>query len=183
MFNTGGPAILRSHPYIGSNGIDEEQIFILRLDCAVNEASVLNSVYFQIPGVGEKVGVRILKGTERASKLKAVSWMKETADSPLLVLQAKRRFPNEAKIELIWGKEASALTGLHNDEDEMLSFKVRPVFHLTVECQRINADAPCLPITPVNLDFNAPVAWSQARLIYILLAGWQQAPPRPKTVG
>jgi alpha-2-macroglobulin len=164
IFHTGGPSIHRSRPYDGNPYIDEEQIFVLMLDCPANEASVLNSVYFKISGIMEKVGVRVIKGQTRANLLKTVRSFKETPDSPILLLQAKRRFPNGAQVELIWSKDVPSRTGLHNDEDQALSFKVRPVFSAEVSCQRVNADAPCIPITPVELSFSAPVAWNKIKL-------------------
>ena len=39
----------------------------------------------------------------------------------------------------------------------MLAFTVRPSFTVKLTCQRINKDAACLPITPITVDFNAPV--------------------------
>jgi alpha-2-macroglobulin len=176
-FHTGGPSVIRSEPYNGSHYIDEEQTFLLVLDCPAAEESVLKSVYFQVSGLGEKVGVRIIKGQLRATLLKARRYIKETPDRPILLLQAKRRFPNEADVELIWSKEVPSSAGLHNEEDQKFSFKVRPIFSIKVECQRVNANAPCLPIAPVELSFTAPVAWNKIKQAYLQDPGGKKYSP------
>jgi uncharacterized protein YfaS (alpha-2-macroglobulin family) len=180
-FNTGGPTIQHAHPYEGNSGIDEEQIFILTLDCLPDEASVLRSVHFRISGIGERVGASIIKGQARTDLLKNVRYIRENPDTPLLLLQAKRRFPNASKVELVWSRDVPSLSGLRNEQDQTLSFEVRPVFRARVECERINADAPCIPITPVLLDFTSPVAWNKVKQVVLEEPGGKKHfPVRPK---
>jgi uncharacterized protein YfaS (alpha-2-macroglobulin family) len=162
-FHTGGPAVRTSRPWEGSPRIDEEQVFILSLDCDPDEASVLESVHFRVAGIGERVGVRVIKGAERAAVLGAVRGVREQPDAPLLLLEARRRFPNGARVALVWGREVRSASGLTSEADRVLAFQVRPVFRASVECRRVNADAPCLPMTPLRLEFTAPVAWSSLR--------------------
>ena len=176
-FNTGGPSIGRSSPRDGADRIDEEQAFLILLDCPADEATVLNSVYFQISGIEEKVGVRIIKGQARANLLKVMRSTKGAPDNMILLLQARRRLPNEAKVELVWSKDVSSVSGLHSEQSQMLSFEVRAEFRATIECQRVNASAPCIPITPVRLDFNAPVAWSKAQQAVLKESGGKKHTP------
>ena len=63
-FSTGGPAIVRSEPYDGSV-ITEDQAFLLALDAAATVESIETSVYCDIDGVNEKVGVKVLPNKER----------------------------------------------------------------------------------------------------------------------
>jgi uncharacterized protein YfaS (alpha-2-macroglobulin family) len=162
-FHTGGPSIKNSRPWDGETRIDEEQIFALQLDCPADEASVRNQIYFDVSGIGEKVGVQIIKGQSRTAILKTIRYLKDTPDSPVLLLQARRRFPNEADVQLVWSRQLRSASGLQNEEDQTLTFKVRPAFRAQVECERVNASAPCIPIRPVELNFSSPVAWSQVR--------------------
>ncbi len=67
-FSTGGPAILETLPYEGAL-IDEEQIFVLGLDAAASEASVLAHAYCDVHGVTERVPVRMVQGEERKTLL------------------------------------------------------------------------------------------------------------------
>ena len=69
-FSTGGPAIVESYPYDGSQ-IDEEQVFMLGLDAPAVEQTVLAKAYCDVQGISEKVGVRIIAGEERAALLKS----------------------------------------------------------------------------------------------------------------
>jgi alpha-2-macroglobulin len=176
-FNTGGPSIKNSRPWDGSPQIDEEQIFLLQLDGPADEASVLKSVFFEVEGIGEKIGVRIIKGKARTDLLKAMRSIKETPDTPLLLLQANRRFSNNAKIQLIWSKDVLSPTGLRNEADQILSFSVRPVFRAKVECQRVNAGAPCIPITPVEIVFTSPAPWSKVRQVTLEEPGGKKYSP------
>ena len=63
-FSTGGPAIVQSEPYDGSQ-ISEDQAFLLALDAAATKDSVEKNVFCDIDGVNEKVGVKILPPAER----------------------------------------------------------------------------------------------------------------------
>jgi hypothetical protein len=64
-FTTGGPAIRRSLPYEGA-AIDENQVFILALDAPATDASIDANVWCSAEGIGERIGVRVLQGDEKA---------------------------------------------------------------------------------------------------------------------
>ncbi|MCC7202515.1 MAG: hypothetical protein IT393_07650 [Nitrospirae bacterium] len=68
-FSTGGPSIIYSEPREGSD-INEDQVFLLKLDAQPVEESVLSNVRCSIEGIDERVGVRILKDKEREEILK-----------------------------------------------------------------------------------------------------------------
>jgi len=91
-FTTGGPAIRRSNPYEGGGGsIDEEQVFILALDAEAKESTVLERAFCSVDGIAEKIGVRIIKGSDREELLKAQGKKGETYDDIIKRLLAKRR--------------------------------------------------------------------------------------------
>ncbi len=69
-FSTGGPAVIRSAPYQGSN-IDERQIFILGLDAPADRKSVLEHAWCGAQGLNEKIGVRLVEGRTRQQILAA----------------------------------------------------------------------------------------------------------------
>jgi hypothetical protein len=62
-----------------------------------------------------------------------------------------------------WGKGITAASGVPNEQDQVLAFKVRPQFTAEFHCERQSRRAACLPITPMRLRFSAPIAWEQAR--------------------
>ncbi|MGI8785636.1 MAG: alpha-2-macroglobulin family protein [Acidobacteriota bacterium] len=162
-FSTGGPSILSANPYEGSEGVDEEQIFLLELDAEPIESSVLSNVFFAVEGIAERVGVRILTGERREQLLKSLPRYERDKKGPLLLLQARQRFPVGAKISLVWGKGVTSKSGVANDGDQTLPFKTRSAFIATFHCQRENAEAECIPLTPMRLTFAAAVPWSKIR--------------------
>jgi hypothetical protein len=160
-FSTGGPAVLRSSPWQGATSIDEEQAFLLLLDAEPTEASVLAHVYFAVEGLAERIGVRLVTGADRERILKT-RW-REAPPGPVIVLQARQRLPDRAKVRLVWGTGVAAATGVANDQDQTLQFQVRGPFVVTLRCEREHAQAHCLPITPIRATFSGPVPWERAR--------------------
>ena len=156
-FSTGGPAIISSRPYEGSTHIDEEQIFILQLDGDATEPSVLSSAAFTVEGIGNPIGVRIVSGEERDAILKASFRYMGKPPAHLVLLQCKQRFPAGAKVNLVWGRGITSLTGVTSEQDQVLPFVVRTPFVATFHCQRENAQEDCIPITPMRISFSAPV--------------------------
>jgi uncharacterized protein YfaS (alpha-2-macroglobulin family) len=189
-FNTGGPAILRSFPYEGSHYIDEEQAFLLQLDAAADEASILANTSFSVDGIEEAVGVRIVKGEARRKLLTLgpgrglirlprnargerdtleFRRKKDAADDPrVVVLQAKQRFPAGADVQLVWGSGIRSLTGVATTSPQELAFRTRPPFRLTFTCDREDPKGPCLPMLPMSVNFSAPVSLKLARQVTLV---------------
>jgi len=161
-FSTGGPAIKESIPNQGDEGIDEDQVFVLRLDAEPNRDSVLQQVSFSVEGLPEGVGIRLVEGKERekileSSRARWISRDLKTSGHSLLLLQSRQRFPHKAKVNLVWGRGVLSKTGVATERDQVLPFKTRDAFSVSFRCQRENPRAACLPITPMALDFSAPV--------------------------
>jgi alpha-2-macroglobulin len=170
-FTTGGPAIKRSNPYEGGQ-IDEEQVFILALDAEAKEESVLEHASCSVEGVTERIGIRIIKGNDRDELLKSqgqrflYGLSREGAKHfPFLVVQCKQRFPNGAKMQLLWGKGIESPSGVPTSADQKLTYRVRDPFKVEFTCSRENEKADCIPILPFDLYFSAPVAREHAEMI------------------
>jgi alpha-2-macroglobulin len=180
-FSTGGPAILSTHPYEGDESIDEEQIFILELDGPPDEASLRANVHFAVEGVGERIEVRVVTGNRRRQILDQANhpyrYRGEQPARDLLLLQARRKFPQAARVELIWGSGVSSKSGIRNREAQSLSFKTRPPFLAEFHCERENATAGCIPLTPMSVRFTAPIAVEKAREIVLRGAEGRQWDP------
>jgi uncharacterized protein YfaS (alpha-2-macroglobulin family) len=178
-FSTGGPAIRVSQPYEGSERIDEDQIFILELDCPATEASVLSNASFSVEGIASRVGVRTVTGAEREEILQSQRYLRYRRIAPedVLLIQARQRFPAGSIVGLVWGRGISSRSGVATEEDQILPFVTRPAFQATFHCQRENAEADCLPITPMRLSFSAPVAWADVRKAVIRGPGGKQWQP------
>jgi hypothetical protein len=166
--STGGPAILRSVPYEGSPAIDEQQAFVLFVDAPPLKGTVASNVSFAIEGVPQRVESRLVVGTRRDAILKTLG--RQVRDPKfVVVLEAKQRFPNGAKVSLVWGRGVSATTGVATERDQTLPFVVRQAFTAEFHCGREKPRAPCIPVTPMTLAFSAPIAWDRAK--HVALAG------------
>nr|WP_245638589.1 MG2 domain-containing protein [Hydrogenophaga palleronii] len=157
-FNTGGPFVQQVRPGTSSR-IDEEQYFVLRLNGAATTASVQSRVWCAVEGLGERVPVRLIEGRERTELLKANGWEQPAAKEPLryVTLACNRRFTPDSKVAIVFGQGVATPSGVPNAVERRLEFQVREAFTVGFSCERENAQAACLPIRPMTLNFSAPV--------------------------
>ena len=177
-FSTGGPAILSSMPSAGSESIEEEQAFVLNLDAEATESSILAHAGFSIEGLPQRAGVRLMTGAARDAILK--TFWRGALSEHVVVLQARQRFPSGTKVNLVWGEGIAAASGVATGQDQVLEFQTRPAFTAELRCERVNARADCIPLTPMRLRFSAPVSWEQAQRINLIgpdQRRWSPAPP------
>jgi len=175
-FDTGGPAILESYPGSGET-IDAEQAFLLKLDAAPTAASVERGASFAVDGIAERIGVRFLDGDARAQIL--ARWDVAKDDANAVVLAARQRFPDGAGVRLLWGAGIATAAGAATSEDQTLDFTVREPFTAEMRCQRENARAGCIPLTPIVLRFSAPVPWSEASRVTLAAPDGRQSKAVP----
>jgi alpha-2-macroglobulin len=184
-FDTGGPAIRGSWPQEGAEQIDSEQVFILALDAQARPQSVVANTACAVENLAERIPVELLTGSERDAVLAQrralgyayfrILW-KSGADSvervaaqdlrdserDLVVLRCRRSLPPDTPVQLIWGRNIAAASGIVTTQDQLLSFRTRPAFSVRMECERVNAAAPCLPLRPLRVVFSAPVPRGKA---------------------
>jgi hypothetical protein len=177
-FSTGGPAIESSLPGDGTERIEEEQAFVLGLNGEAMRESVLAHAGFEVDGVAERVGVELIEGEARDKLVAELPyWLRP--EGPTVVLKARQAFPNKAKVRLVWGAGIASTSGALTEQDQVLEFKVRPLFTVKVSCERENPKADCIPLTPIEVRFSAPVAWDQAQ--QVVLEGPNATAQKPKT--
>lgn len=162
-FNTGGPFVQQVRPGPSSR-IDEEQYFVLRLNGAATTTSLQSQVWCAVEGLGERVPIRLVEGKDRSSLLKAQGWDKLEAKEPqrYVTLACNRRFTPDTKVSLVYGKGVATPSGIANAVEKRFDFQVREAFTVGFSCERENAQAACLPIRPMTLNFSAPVPRKQA---------------------
>ena len=167
-FSIAGPRVLWSLPR-ATDVVDEDQVFVLMLNAAAQPESVLTHARCEIQGIHEQVPVERLRGGERARLLAQLKPLLDSmssawesgaaADDPRLeVLRCGRTLPANAKFDLVWGAGLSTPSGQGNSAEQRLGFSARDHFSARMRCQRENARSGCMPLTPVSLDFSAPVA-------------------------
>jgi uncharacterized protein YfaS (alpha-2-macroglobulin family) len=192
-FDTGGPALRDSLPESGDEGIDEQQVFILAPDGPVKPESVLAHARCEVSGIAEQVPVEWVAGEEREKilgqrRLLGYSYHRllerndespaelegealRQAESSLAVLRCRRAFPPEAEVRLVWGSGIESAGGVATVEDQVFSYKVRPAFRAEFTCQRVNAQADCVPLAALSLSFNSPVRADDLNRIRMVSAG------------
>lgn len=163
-FSTGGPAIIRSDPYEGRH-LDEEQIFILKLDADAVEESIVKNASCVIDQTNERMGIKIIKDGLRDEILKSRYRGRVEGLGPIVLLQCGRRLPNSKAMGLVWGKGITSISGVATTEDQKLAFYVRDPFKAEFSCMRENPDAGCVPLGAMGLYFNAPLKWETAQKI------------------
>lgn len=164
-FNSGGPFVRSIQPSPDTR-IDEEQFFILQLSGPATLASLQANMWCTADGVGERLAVRLVSGKDRDALLASQDLEEQAAHDPLsfVTLACNRRLTPGAKVTLVYGKGVASpgaigvAKGVVNSVESRFVFKVREPFASNLTCERENAQSACLPIRPLRLSFNAPVA-------------------------
>jgi uncharacterized protein YfaS (alpha-2-macroglobulin family) len=170
--STGGPSIRQTQPYEGSR-IEPEAYFVLFLDAPASRESVLKNAYFVVSGIQERVPLEMVSTAEQDKILQksGVSyWLNarpaETKDS-FLVVKAKRRFPESATVELVWGAgiTTAAKGGLGTTQDQRIRFAVIDPFRAEFQCGRENEQAQCNPMQEMFVRFTRDITAAVAKQV------------------
>lgn len=153
-FSTGGPAVLSTEPWTGGE-VDEEQAFVLFVDAEPTLASVLEHVWFSVDSFPERIGARLVEGAERDAIVATLDASQRT--QPMVIVQARQRFPSGATVILNWGQGIAGHSGVTTSSTQPFPFEVRKPFTATFSCLRENAKADCIPVSPFRLTFSAAV--------------------------
>ncbi len=186
-FSTGAPAVVSLQPSPGSR-IEEDQHFLVQLTGAVDPASVARHAWCEAEGVGERLALRIVDGTLREQVLRRQAGAPRARDAAamqarVLLLACQRPFAPEARVRLVWGAGITGLASsgqapLASRQTQQWQWQVRPRFLAEFSCERENAAAPCLPLRPLTLRFNAPVPREQAAAVRLVPAGAAALSPK-----
>ena len=163
-FQTGGPAVVRIHPSI-SQLLDEEQVFLLLQNGPVDNASLVANVWCETAGVQERIPVKLVAGAVRDALVKRFE--PNAPPERLTALQCAQRLPNEAAVQLVWGKGVSTpgANGVARSDAQTFKYAVRRAFSASFSCARENAQAACGPLSPLRLSLSAPVARALAQKV------------------
>ncbi|WP_206957054.1 alpha-2-macroglobulin family protein [Trinickia acidisoli] len=162
-FQTGGPFVQRIEPYGGQ--IEENQAFLLYLNGPATDASVLEHIWCESSSLGNRIPVKDVDASTRKALLKNFDLQKEAAR--VLTLQCQQALPSGTKAQLVYGKGVASPSGIANDVERRFDFSVRNPFAVNFTCERENAKAPCTPLRPLRLEFNAPISRADAEKVRI----------------
>ncbi len=201
-FDTGGPSVRASFPREGWEEVDEQQVFLLKLDAVADPASIGRHAHCVVDGLREKIPVDVLTGSERERMLAERSslgyayyqllWKSgqssgarvrdrslEAAEAAIAVVRCRRNLPPATQLRLVWGAGIATANGIATTADQSLAFRVRPAFTVRVECSRANADAGCLPMHAIRVVFGTPVPRASALAVRLRFADGTELAPSP----
>ncbi|MES2854757.1 MAG: MG2 domain-containing protein, partial [Bdellovibrionota bacterium] len=163
-FTTGMPSISRIHPGEYQELVTE-QAFVIQLDGEVDAAAVLQSVEIMVEGIQSRIPVAIVSGSDSTRILEQTGYLEEAKLKKAYVIQAVRAFPEDKKIRIRWlGSE------------RVFEYKTRPPFKATLNCERENANSPCIPISAVSIQLSSEIRVKDARN-FLLRSGSQVFKP------
>ncbi|MFT4193272.1 alpha-2-macroglobulin family protein [Ottowia sp.] len=158
QFHTGGPFVQRIAPGT-SQRIEEDQVFVLRLNGPATAQSAQASIWCAVDGLGERVPIQPVEGEARAGLLKALGLGQDAAREPqrILSFRCARRLTPASRVQVVYGKGVATPSGIASHIERRFAFQVREPFTASLSCERENAQAACMPIRPIELRFSAPV--------------------------
>ncbi len=177
-FDTGGPAIVDERPYDGDGEIDADQAFVLILDTAVKESTILAHAGFAVEGMPQRISAKFPSPTDRQVILNRFKKMIDKR--PVVILESKQRFPDKANISLIWGVGIESSTGVATSQDQTLKFVTRKAFQAKFQCDRENAKAGCIPLLDMTVLFSAPIKAALAQQVAMVAPDGTRLSPEIK---
>lgn len=164
---TGGPRITRSRPYEGSE-VEEEQHFVLTLNGPVDFETVESNAYCIVQGLAERVPLKLLR---RDPLLKPDGSMPRGMSAvpagQSLTVACQRPLPADRTVTLVWGKGISAAGAVARKTDQRLQFRTRAPFAASFSCERTQPTEPCIPLSSMRVEFNAPIARATAERLVL----------------
>lgn len=164
-FSTGEADILSQLPSEGES-IDPEQVFVFFMDGPVSAQVIQQKAFFVIAGLGDKIPVVLVTGSEQQKILqaafKANRWTEflskknneVQSSKPLVTLKAARPFPFGGKVTFSWPRPRE--------------FQVQEDFRAQFSCTREKPEQPCLPLLNLSLNFTASFSHKQGNEVFLL---------------
>ena len=201
-FHTGGPAVRDSLPSEGHSAIDDEQWFLLAFDAPVDTASLERGGWCEAKGINERIALKVLDDAETRKLVEAHKEYafrlyraylkgrrpipiaqfkiedKRWKELPVLGVRCTRKLPAGAEMAIVIGDSVATKSGIQRGTPQRLAYSVREPFRVKFTCERASKDAACLPVTPMRLEFSAPVARDKAAGIRLKTErGWTSIEP------
>jgi uncharacterized protein YfaS (alpha-2-macroglobulin family) len=155
-FSTGMPDVVNIQPHEG-NVIHEDQAFILRLNQNLDPKQLVQWVSFFVHGVVEPIPAQIIAASDRERILKSYGSQEDIQDGRVVIVQAKRPFPYEAKVTVVWGADGS----------RKFQYPVRKDFSAQLNCERESPEKGCVPLGNMSLSFSGSISRAQAKKIQL----------------
>lgn len=199
VIDTGGPSVRAMLPTQG-NTIEEDQVFVVATNVAVDRASVAANAYCAVNGIGEKIPADLLRSDvpgkllaglgkdnwqvsnflEQAglgSELPAAGPARAAALKTVLALKCRRPLPPGHDVAVVWPANIMG-GGRASGRVQRFDFQVRDAFTARFECSRTNPRAGCNPVEPAYVRFSAPIPLEKAKAIRVTLPDGSELTPK-----
>lgn len=182
-FNTGGPAVEDTRPF-EFGPLDEDTVLAVRVSAMVEKSSISRHVKLVAEGIASPILVTPFEPSQ--VQIERIFRYDDTLKSAykarrVVFLRPSTTLPPGRKVSLFWGAGVrSAESGIATQRTQELTFQVRSPFQYRVECPRENARSGCVPLSPLDLVFNAEVSWEKASQIKLIQEGSQAEEKRPQ---
>ncbi|MCE1183198.1 MAG: MG2 domain-containing protein [Rhodocyclales bacterium] len=147
------PRPWRIQPAAGSD-IEEDAAFVINPGSTLDPASVENNLWCEADAIGQRIPARPVTPSQRDELLKQLRSFGPQA----LIVSCAEKLPAGSRMKLVWGAGIRAANGTPSEKEESFIYRVREAFKATLSCEREKANAPCSPLSPITLNFNAPFA-------------------------
>jgi uncharacterized protein YfaS (alpha-2-macroglobulin family) len=162
-FSTGPLAIKRTWPSEGDS-IDEEQTFLVQYNAQIPVPKP--ALFCQVEDSPERIPVIRLPAKDRDSLIKYFKL--EKYQPQIEAVSCMQRLPAGKRVQLSLLQSPSRV--------QKWDFTVRKEFKATFTCQRENAQADCLPLSPIALEFSEAVPRQVAEKIRIVTPTGERKP-------
>ena len=178
-FSIAAPSILNTQPWQGAT-VEESQQFLVQLSGAAALSSLPGKVWCESEGLGERIPAQAQSEDRLRATLKALRRGNRPGETWLL-LACQRPLPPGARMNLVWGAgiAAAADASVITRGDQRLAYQVRESFIAEFSCERERAEAPCIPVLPMRLVFNAPIARELALKVRLVAPDGKAIAPQP----
>lgn len=107
--------------------------------------------------LGERIPVVLASDADRNEALKA-NGLQRSKDAWVMV-SCQRPLPPGGKLGLVWGPgiASSVDSTVTTRGEQRLNFSIRSPLTAEFSCERERANAPCIPIRPIRVEFSEPV--------------------------
>ncbi len=191
-FDTGGPSVIATEPWDGSTidesqifllGLDaavDIDSLLANTQCRIDGVAEAVGVEVVTGEVRDELlaanasfvqryadvvlgdAARARSASDEASvRARLVDLSAESAGT-IVLLKCRRELPNGAKFWLDWGTGIAAANGIATTQAQTFEFQVRDSFTANFRCERVNANAPCIPAFDMRVEFTAPVSTAEA---------------------
>lgn len=169
-FDTGGPQIANTVPATyGPWSV--EGYFAVKTTAPTNPESLKGKVNLRVDGIATEIPAELVQMSEaeRNNFHNYFGWSKDLANqNRVFFFKAQHAMPEGTSIALIWKSGIKSLAGIATKSDQIFGFRTQESFQATLRCQRENEKSGCVPLTPIELNFNSEVSFKVAKAIRLV---------------